>query len=135
MNRYGLRAAAVALAVPVVVLAGYPASASSASWSISGCRLDKSSSPALYGLVTVANKDPNNEHDYSFDVEFDKGGTRLGTGSTTVSSVRSLETGKSDTNNAIVADPSKSASQFPEGPVDCKVTKVTDENNATVTRA
>jgi hypothetical protein len=133
MNRsIGLCISAAALAVPAVVLAGIPASASSGSWSISDCRLDKSSSPPnLYATVSVTNKDPNNQHDYQVSVEFDKNGTRLGTGTTPINGVRALETGRES--GDIVTNPSATADQMQEGPVDCKVTKVVDDNDEIVT--
>jgi nucleoid-associated protein YgaU len=128
-----IRAAIVALAVPAVILAGTPASASDAYWKVDGCRLDKSLGTFLYGEVTVKNLDENNEHTYYLTVVFDRSGNRLGSGTVSVGPVAPTEEGESDSNNAIDSNPSASAADEPEGPVDCKVTKVLDENNKTVT--
>lgn len=133
MNRYGLRAVIVALAVPVVVVAGYPASANSASWSISGCRLDKTGIyTELYGDVSVKNRDRQNEHLYTVTVQFNFKGQRLGVGTTSTGWIRPLESGTNLGNNRIVQGASASASTVRDGRVDCKITGVVDENNSSV---
>jgi nucleoid-associated protein YgaU len=124
-----IRAAIVALAVPAVILAGTPASASEGQTTISRCWLEhEDGSTYLYASVAVQNNEPNAQHSYDVDIVFNTPeGTRLGHGTTSVYDVAPLEAGENEPSNPVVTDPSASATDVEAGDVACESTTKDDE--------
>ncbi|MGY6025362.1 LysM peptidoglycan-binding domain-containing protein [Streptomyces spinosirectus] len=125
-----IRSAIVALAIPAVVLAGTPASASDGKTTVGKCWLDRSTGdPALYASLSVKNNDANNQHNYTIDLTFSTDNTSLGSGTTYVNDVAQNGSGKSDAQTPVLYP--TGAADVPNGEVTCEwVTK--DDNGELV---
>ncbi|MEV5144095.1 hypothetical protein AB0L14_06525 [Streptomyces sp. NPDC052727] len=106
--------------------------ASTASWSVSNCRLERTDgqSPTLHSTVTIKNLDPNNTHSFYVQVVWGTGSDRYGdSGSWYVGTVEPLATATDEPSDN---NPSASVSSVPDGPVSCRIASVTDENGEPV---
>lgn len=118
-------AAAIALSVPLAILAGAPAVADTGSGAITDCRLQYLSggTPDLTATVKINNSDEYSPHTYTVGVKFSKDGETLGQGTDTIYA----DAGESPAVGHVSAANNNVQGQSP-GKLRCDVLQSEDEN-------